>query len=310
MGPVDRSTHGPMGEHAGSSASRLCPAPGPTAVQLSAAAAWSPGHAAGPVARRAPPGRPAASQLSSCRALLVMVRPSNQVDQAVPRWPRSGCGNAFPAALTQAMREGFLGIGAQDNTVVIFSELMDSSSRFLTANADTVYYLPFVDLTQGPMKRRRWRWARSTTCGSSGSSTSDLPGPDRGAGGRFCWCRRAMTDRFSNRGRPLRRALAHEPYAGAGPVVHGERRSRADRRDHQVETQAVPLYARWRGHQYRHPSRRQGPAPRPGTDVPETKFVEATRISLSLRVIDEGSRPGSDAGYRGGCDVEGCAHPS
>jgi hypothetical protein len=52
------------------------------------------------------------------------------------------------------------------------------------------------------------------------------------------------------------------------------------------------------------------PPPGPGTDVPETKFVEATRISLSLRVIDEGSRPGSDAGYRGGCDVEGCAHPS
>jgi hypothetical protein len=250
MGPVDRSTHGPMGEHAGSSASLLCPAPGPTAVQLSAAAAWSPGHAAGPVARRAPPGRPAASQLSSCRALLVMVRPSNQVDQAVPRWPRSGCGNAFPAALTQAMREGFLGIGAQDNTVVIFSELMDSSSRFLTANADTVYYLPFVDLTEGPMKRRRWRWARSTTCGSSGSSTSDCrdrsrcgrkvllvpPGYDgpllepraastsrtRARTVRWCWAGRSWKTTIPRRpSRPSSSRLRLYPYTpgGAGTSI-------------------------------------------------------------------------------------------
>ena len=28
---------------------------------------------------------------------------------------------------------------------------MDSSSRFLTGNADTVYYLGFVDLSKGPM---------------------------------------------------------------------------------------------------------------------------------------------------------------
>ena len=53
---------------------------------------------------------------------------------------------AFPAASTQALREGFQSVGVQDNSVLIFSELMDSSSRFLTANADTVYYLAFVAL--------------------------------------------------------------------------------------------------------------------------------------------------------------------
>jgi hypothetical protein len=31
-----------------------------------------------------------------------------------------------------------LEIGVEDSSVLIFSELMDSSSRFLTANADTV----------------------------------------------------------------------------------------------------------------------------------------------------------------------------
>src|SRR5580765_7176610 len=53
---------------------------------------------------------------------------------------------AFPAASTWALREGFRSVGANDNSVLIFSQLMDSSSRFLTANADTVYYLMIIDL--------------------------------------------------------------------------------------------------------------------------------------------------------------------
>ena len=39
----------------------------------------------------------------------------------------------------------------EDNQVLMFSELMDSASLFLTANSDTVYFLGFVDLTDGPM---------------------------------------------------------------------------------------------------------------------------------------------------------------
>jgi hypothetical protein len=45
--------------------------------------------------------------------------------------------NAFAAASTAAIRQGFISAGAADNTVLIFSELMDSQSPFLTANADT-----------------------------------------------------------------------------------------------------------------------------------------------------------------------------
>lgn len=43
--------------------------------------------------------------------------------------------NAFPAASTAALRKGFQSLGAEDNSIVIFSELMDSQSLFLTANA-------------------------------------------------------------------------------------------------------------------------------------------------------------------------------
>jgi hypothetical protein len=59
--------------------------------------------------------------------------------------------NSYGGASAYAIRPGFLSIGAADNSVVIFPELMDSTSLFLTANADTVYYLAVVDLTKGPM---------------------------------------------------------------------------------------------------------------------------------------------------------------
>lgn len=59
--------------------------------------------------------------------------------------------NAFPGASLAAIRQGFLSIGVEDNSVLLFSELMDSASLFLTANCDTVYFLSFVDLTDGPM---------------------------------------------------------------------------------------------------------------------------------------------------------------
>jgi hypothetical protein len=59
--------------------------------------------------------------------------------------------NSYGGASAYAIRQGFLSIGAEDNSVVIFPELMDSKSLSLTANADTVYYLAVVDLTKGPM---------------------------------------------------------------------------------------------------------------------------------------------------------------
>src|SRR5580700_9633422 len=42
--------------------------------------------------------------------------------------------NAYQGASTYAIWRGFLSIGAQNNSVVIFSKLMDAKSLFLTAN--------------------------------------------------------------------------------------------------------------------------------------------------------------------------------
>jgi Protein of unknown function (DUF1254) len=85
--------------------------------------------------------------------------------------------NSFRGASAYAIRQGFLSIGAEDNSVVIFSDLMDAKSLFLTANADTVYYLGVIDLSKGPMviEQPPRGWAPSTTCGSAGLSTLGFP---------------------------------------------------------------------------------------------------------------------------------------
>ena len=95
--------------------------------------------------------------------------------------------NGYAGASTYALRKGFHDAGAKDNEIVMFSELMGSESLFLTANADTVYYVAIFDLTSGPMVVETppqalgifddmwWRWI----------SDFGLPGRDRGEGGRY-----------------------------------------------------------------------------------------------------------------------------
>src|SRR5271169_4072798 len=59
--------------------------------------------------------------------------------------------NAFQGASTYAIWKGFNDAGVADNSVLIFSELMDSKSLFLTANADVVYFWTIVDVSKGPI---------------------------------------------------------------------------------------------------------------------------------------------------------------
>ena len=93
----------------------------------------------------------------------------------------------LPAVSQWAVRKGYEAAGIGDNDVLIFSELMDCRSLFLTANADTVYFWTFLDLSNGPLvvtvpervlcavDDMWWRWV--TDLG--------IPGPDRGAGGDY-----------------------------------------------------------------------------------------------------------------------------
>ena len=94
--------------------------------------------------------------------------------------------NSFRGASAYALRKSFEDlVGA--NGVVIFSELMDASSLFLTANADTVYYLSAIDLSDGPMVIEQPTGAVGTINDMWFSWIVDIggPGPDRGLGGKY-----------------------------------------------------------------------------------------------------------------------------
>ncbi|MFC9841222.1 DUF1254 domain-containing protein [Rhodococcus sp. NPDC127530] len=94
---------------------------------------------------------------------------------------------AFQGASTWALRQGFIDAGAEDNSILIFSDLMDSQSLFLTANADTIYYWSVVNLSDGPMVVETPPMALGTFDDMWFHWICDfgLPGPDRGEGGRF-----------------------------------------------------------------------------------------------------------------------------
>jgi hypothetical protein len=94
---------------------------------------------------------------------------------------------AFPGASLAAMRAGFLSVGVKDNDVLIFSTLMDSASLFLTANCDTIYFLSFVDLSDGPMVIESPPEALGIVDDAWFHYVTDLGflGPDKGKGGKF-----------------------------------------------------------------------------------------------------------------------------
>jgi hypothetical protein len=95
--------------------------------------------------------------------------------------------NTFQGVSLQAARKGFLSIGVKDNEILIYSKLMDAKSLYLTANADTVYFVGFVDLTKGPMVFESPPDALGTLDDFWFRWVIDfgLPGPDRSQGGKY-----------------------------------------------------------------------------------------------------------------------------
>lgn len=95
--------------------------------------------------------------------------------------------NSFRGASALALVKGFQEIGAVPGDVVIFSDLMDSSSLFLTANADTVYYMSGLDLSKGPVVVEQPSGGIGTINDMWFSWIIDIgaPGPDRGLGGKY-----------------------------------------------------------------------------------------------------------------------------
>jgi hypothetical protein len=95
--------------------------------------------------------------------------------------------NSFRGASALALKKGFSSIGADDNDIIVFSKLMDASSLFLTANADTVYAVGTVGLSKGPMVVELPPDQLGTINDMWFQWVIDIgrPGPDRGLGGRY-----------------------------------------------------------------------------------------------------------------------------
>jgi len=95
--------------------------------------------------------------------------------------------NTISGVSVFAIRKGFQEAGIADGDVLICSGLMDSRGLFLTANADTVYFWSFHDLSHGPLVVE----TPSDTLGLFNDiwfrwiSDFGLPGADRGQGGTY-----------------------------------------------------------------------------------------------------------------------------
>jgi len=95
--------------------------------------------------------------------------------------------NAMPGASAEAIRVGLASQGADNQTVLVFENLMDSKSLFLTGNSETVYHAMWLDLKNGPLVLEtppnvlgviNDHWFRYV--GDIGNA-----GPDKGKGGKY-----------------------------------------------------------------------------------------------------------------------------
>jgi len=95
--------------------------------------------------------------------------------------------NSIHGVSTYALRKGLMDIGVKENEFIIYSRLMDSRSLFLTANADTVYYIGVLDLSNGPLIFETPPQALGVIDDMWFRWVTDfgLPGADRGEGGKY-----------------------------------------------------------------------------------------------------------------------------
>ena len=95
--------------------------------------------------------------------------------------------NAMPGASAEALRVGFVSQGADNQTVLIMEDLLDSHGLFLTGNTDSIYNLMWLDTKDGPLVIETppnilgiidTHWFEYV--GDVGNA-----GPDRGKGGKY-----------------------------------------------------------------------------------------------------------------------------
>ncbi len=190
--------------------------------------------------------------------------------------------NGYQLVSLQAMHNGMKAAGVKDNGgVLLFSGLMDSQSLFLTANADTVYYIFVIDLTDGPMVVETPPDALGLFDDFWFQHVIDFgrPGPDRGRG-RQVPHPPAGLRRPRSRQRLSRCRQHHEPGHRLRPQLHGRQRPRSNRGDDQGPPEDLPVSAGRVRHECRHPARGWPGAQQAGGD-------QADRLRRGNRAGDQ-----------------------
>ncbi len=95
--------------------------------------------------------------------------------------------NAYQGASVSSIFKGCAEADIPNNTALIFSDLMDSKSLFLTANADTIYFFVNLDVSKGPIVVETPPLSLGVVDDMWFNWITDfgLPGPDRGEGGKY-----------------------------------------------------------------------------------------------------------------------------
>jgi hypothetical protein len=93
----------------------------------------------------------------------------------------------LPGSSLSAMRTGLHSLGANNSTVVIFEQLLDSKSLWLTPNTDSIYFATWLDLHDGPLVVESPPNVLAFMDDFWFHYVTDLgnAGPDKGKGGKF-----------------------------------------------------------------------------------------------------------------------------
>lgn len=95
--------------------------------------------------------------------------------------------NGVPGASMVALRQANRDVGTVDGTIGIFQDLMDSKSLFLTANTESIYYVTWIDLKNGPIVVESPPNVLGVVNDFWFRYVADLgnAGPDKGKGGKY-----------------------------------------------------------------------------------------------------------------------------
>ena len=160
--------------------------------------------------------------------------------------------NAYQGASVASIFKGCAEAGIPNNTAMIFSELMDAKSLFLTGNADTVYFFVNLDASKGPIVVETPPLALGVIDDMWFHWVTDfgLPGPDRGEGGKYLLVPPDYKGELPGGGYYVQK-LRTDSRHPARAVFSREERPEAGRRADQEDAQCLSLPSRWIRHEHR-----------------------------------------------------------